>query len=249
MITRPDILKNLLSEVRKSVGRSLEELMHCLPKEYYNTEVDPPYLVLENVIVLIDWGLVEAYQNGKILKISKLEFDRWDFPKDVKFYVTKQTLDMEQIFGINLSSFTPSVFGDSRLYQSFFPDVFVLMPFDELLKPIYEDHVKKIFKAKQLKIGRADDFFSNGSIISDIWTAIRNAKIIVADCTGRNPNVFYEIGIAHTLSKETVLISQSIEDIPFDLRHLRIIIYEYNPRGMKEFEKKLAKTISAINKE
>jgi hypothetical protein len=46
---------------------------------------------------------------------------------------------------------------------------------------------------------RADDFFAANSIISDVWNAITDAKVLVADCTGRNPNVFYELGIAHTL--------------------------------------------------
>jgi hypothetical protein len=47
------------------------------------------------------------------------------------------------------------------------------------------------------------------------------SRVVICDCTGRNPNVFYEIGIAHTLGREVILITQNPEDIPFDLRHLR----------------------------
>ena len=79
--------------------------------------------------------------------------------------------------------------------------------------------------------------------MKDVWSAIHAAQVIVADCTGRNPNVFYEIGLAHAIGRHTVLISQSIDDIPFDLRHLRIIAYEYTPRGMKAFANTLVETI------
>jgi hypothetical protein len=79
----------------------------------------------------------------------------------------------------------------------------------------------------------------------DIWSAIHAARIVVADCTGRNPNVFYEIGLAHAIGRYTILISQSIDDVPFDLRHLRIILYEYTPRGMEKFEKALIETMKS----
>jgi len=63
---------------------------------------------------------------------------------------------------------------------------------------------------------------------------------------GKNPNVFYEIGIAHTLGKQTVLITQRLADIPFDLRHLRVIPYEYTPKGMQKFETSLTETLRFV---
>jgi hypothetical protein len=127
---------------------------------------------------------------------------------------------------------------DSFRFNALFPD----------LKPIYEDHIKKVAAEIGLDAGRADDFFLNGSIITDIWSAINAAKFIIADCTGRNPNVFYEIGVAHAIGKDTILISKSIEDVPFDLRHLRVIIYEYTPRSIITFENTLKNTISSMLK-
>jgi hypothetical protein len=138
-----------------------------------------------------------------------------------------------------------SIFGDPPTEDSPY-DLFMVMPFAEELKPVFEDHVKKIALELGLQPARADDFFAPGSIIKDVWNGICHAKIIVADCTGRNPNVFYEIGMAHTLDKTTVLISQSVDDIPFDLRHLRVIIYNFSPRGMDKFEQALRKTIQSI---
>ena len=89
-------------------------------------------------------------------------------------------------------------------------------------------------------------FFSINEVVKEIWYLIFNCKIIIADCTGRNPNVFYEIGIAHTIGKPTIIISQNIDDIPFDLRHLRSIIYDYAPRGIKLFEQALENTLKTL---
>jgi hypothetical protein len=123
------------------------------------------------------------------------------------------------------------------------PDLFVLMPFSAQLEPVYKDHIQVVAQRAELTVDRADNFFSSGAIMGDVWSAINAAKVIVADCTGRNPNVMYEIGLAHAIGRHTILISQSIDDVPFDLRHLRVIVYDYTPRGMTEFEMKLAETI------
>lgn len=122
-------------------------------------------------------------------------------------------------------------------------DVFVLMPFAEDLTPVYTDHISKVVKDLELAVARADDFFTADSIMADIWNAICDTRVVIADCTGRNPNVFYEVGLAHTVGKRVVLITQNKDDIPFDIRHLRFIDYEYTPRGMKDFEKRLAETL------
>jgi hypothetical protein len=122
-------------------------------------------------------------------------------------------------------------------------DVLVLMPFKTDLLPIYQDHIKKVAHQLNMSVARADDFFTTQSIIEEIWSAIANSKCIIADCTDRNPNVFYEIGIAHSLGKPVILITKNSEDIPFDLRHRRFIKYEYTPRGVQEFEEKLTNTL------
>ena len=123
---------------------------------------------------------------------------------------------------------------------------FVLMPFRDELRPVYEDHIKKIVEEFGMQAKRADDIFTNSAIIEDIWTSINQARLIVADLTGKNPNVFYEVGIAHTVGKDVILVTQSIEDVPFDLRHLRHIQYEYTPRGMAAFEQQLKNTITTM---
>jgi hypothetical protein len=123
------------------------------------------------------------------------------------------------------------------------PDVFVLMPFKSELRPVYDDHIRVTVESLHLTVARADDFFTTHAIMSDIWNSIWSARALIADCTGRNPNVFYELGMAHTVGRPVVIISQSENDVPFDIRHLRYLPYEYTPRGMKLFEANLAETL------
>lgn len=123
---------------------------------------------------------------------------------------------------------------------------FVLMPFSAEMRPVYEDHVKPIVAAAGLTCLRADEVFGTDSVMKDIWENISRARIIIADLTGRNPNVLYELGIAHTLGKEAVLLTQRIEDVPFDVRNLRCIQYTYTPRATKDLEQKLSSTIRSI---
>lgn len=125
-------------------------------------------------------------------------------------------------------------------------DILVFMPFAAELGPVYEDHLKSVAQKVGLSIARADDFFTSDQIINEIWTALVKTKLIIADCTQRNPNVFYEIGLAHALGKPTILITQNSEDIPFDLRHRRYLQYELTPRGMRSFEDSLERTITTI---
>ena len=122
-------------------------------------------------------------------------------------------------------------------------DVFVAMPFAPELTPVWADHIRAVTHSLDLVAARGDDFFTAHSIMSDVWTALTTARVVIADCTGRNPNVFYEIGVAHTIGKPVILITQNGDDVPFDLRHIRYINYAYTPPGMKEFEGTLADTL------
>jgi nucleoside 2-deoxyribosyltransferase len=78
---------------------------------------------------------------------------------------------------------------------------------------------------------------------------LNRAEIIVADVTGRNGNVFYELGMAHTIGKPVIIITQNKEDVPFDLRHLRFFKYSDNAEGWLALRKNLKKAaISVLGK-
>ena len=125
---------------------------------------------------------------------------------------------------------------------------FIVMPFSvEPLNIVYEDFVRPTIADRcHLRPERGDDVFGSNVIMDDIANSIRRARLIIADLTGRNANVFYEVGIAHALNKPALLMTQSIEDIPFDLRHRRALIYEYSPRGCKKLEHDLYENVQGM---
>jgi hypothetical protein len=167
---------------------------------------------------------------------------------------------IQNLFNISLSEMAEVRPDKSMFVQPFFGrpgstlhdgqyDLFVLMPFSPNMRGVYEDHIREVARRSNFRVGRADDFFTPGAVMSDVWTSICRSRIIIADCTSRNPNVFYEIGLAHTVGKPVVLITQNSEDVPFDLRYIRYITYEYTPTGMKKFESDLANTIKTVLRE
>ncbi len=83
--------------------------------------------------------------------------------------------------------------------------------------------------------------------MDDIRTSIESADLIIADLTGKNANVFYEVGICHAIEKPVLLLAQSMDDVPFDLRHRRVLLYSYSPRGCKRLELSLRDQVNAIS--
>ena len=105
------------------------------------------------------------------------------------------------------------------------PFVFVLMPFNEDFDDIYKLGIKEAAKEIGAYAERVDEQIFNEGILERIFNQISKADVIVADMTGRNPNVFYEVGYAHALGKIVLLLTQKADDIPFDLKHKQHIIY------------------------
>ena len=93
---------------------------------------------------------------------------------------------------------------------------------------------------------RADDIWEHHAIIQDVVNIIARAKVVICDCSGKKPNVFYEAGIAHAIGKEVILIAQSEQDIPFDLRHLRYIRYLPNSEGLGKLSSSLQEKLISI---
>jgi hypothetical protein len=105
------------------------------------------------------------------------------------------------------------------------PFVFVLMPFAAGFKNIYRSGIKAACESIGVDCGRVDEQTFTESILRRVYSEIAQADIIVAEMTGCNPNVFYEVGYAHALDKQVVLLTRDAEDIPFDLKHYPHIIH------------------------
>lgn len=129
---------------------------------------------------------------------------------------------------------------------------FVIMPFGGWFDKYYEDIYCPAIVAAGMSPRRADDLYRPSNIVQDIWTYTKKAKMILADLSNKNPNVFYELGLAHALAKPAILITQTIDDIPFDLRSLRIIDYDKNLPNWGEtlgesIEKAIKETVESPN--
>lgn len=126
---------------------------------------------------------------------------------------------------------------------------FVMMPFAAPLGAYYSVVYKPAIEKAGLTPVRADDdIFSTGKIIDQIWRGINSARVLVAELTSRNANVFYELGLAHALQKPVVLVSSNEGDVPFDLHHIRVIYYDVNDPfwGQKLIDKLAENIISAL---
>lgn len=132
------------------------------------------------------------------------------------------------------------------------PFVFVAMPIAPELEDLYELGIKAACKNAGAYAERVDKQVFTESILDRIYNQISKADIIVADMTGRNPNVFYEVGYAHALGKTVILLTQKAEDIPFDLKHYPHIVYEGKINYLlKELQKRVSWAIeqASINSE
>jgi hypothetical protein len=104
---------------------------------------------------------------------------------------------------------------------------FVMMPFAFPLGGYYNSIYEPAIKKAGITPLRADaDIFGTGKIIEQIWSGINSARVLVAELTGRNPNVLYELGLAHALKKPVVLVCSNEGDVPFDVKHVRVIYYD-----------------------
>lgn len=105
-------------------------------------------------------------------------------------------------------------------------ECFVISPFGGRFDEYYREILVPTARSAGLGVTRADEVYGVHPIMDDIVKGILNSDVVIADVTGRNPNVNYELGMAHALGKPVVIISQSTEDIPFDYKHVRAILYD-----------------------
>jgi len=121
----------------------------------------------------------------------------------------------------------------------------VMTPFAPPFEPVFEA-IARGAVSSGFQTLRAKDIWEHSAVIQDVFSLIFKAHIVVCDFTGRNPNVFYEAGIAHTLGKHVVPITQSASDIPFDLQHHRYLSYLNNAEGRNDLEAGLASRFRSL---
>ncbi len=128
---------------------------------------------------------------------------------------------------------------------------FVAMPFASEFYSVWEDYIKPSVGEAGLKPVRVDEKFQSSPILLDILTGILDADLVIADLTTGNANVFYEVGLAHSVkrSSQVMLLTQDLKTVPFDLRHLRCYEYNLNRDGVAASKSNLVKAIKQILEE
>jgi len=173
---------------------------------------------------------IPAISNADLYDVAgELGIEEWEFSR-THWAVKDADLFRALLRCIQPRKLRPRVFSlqdPERIERTL---VALMMPFDASFDPVHQA-LREAVEEAGLSCRRADDIWENPAIIQDIVSLIDRAGVVICDCTGRNPNVFYEAGIAHTLGREVILLTQSANDIPFDMRHLRYLQYLNNGEG------------------
>lgn len=178
----------------------------------------------------------------------------------IKFSITEKLSVVQEALGLHsLTELEHRAMGNTINIQPLFGQVqtglfrrrsiFVAMPFAENLKPVYDISIVPSVKDVGLKAIRADDIFSGNSIMNKVWNAIYTSYAIIVDCSGRNANVFYELGMAQTIGKTCLIIAQSKDDIPFDITQFEYVIYENTTHGLAQLKSKLTTKLRTMVQE
>lgn len=175
---------------------------------------------------------------------DRLQIARWEFSrthwavKEVDLYRVLQ----ESITGAQLAPrvfrFPVEVTRDADL-------VAVMMPFDARFDAVYAT-LREAVDAAGLQCRRADDIWENDHIMDDVISLIWRARVVISDLSTKNPNVFYETGIAHSLGRDVIQIAQSLADVPFDLRSLRTVEYLSNNEGLADLKEQVGMRLSNL---
>lgn len=123
--------------------------------------------------------------------------------------------------------------------------VSIMMPFKPAFTAVHEA-IRTACASLGLDCLRADGIWEHSTIIQDVYSLIYRSKIVVCDFSGKNPNVFYEAGIAHTLGREVIPIVQHSGDIPFDVYHHRHIQYLNNAEGLQKLVTDIAPRLETL---
>jgi hypothetical protein len=140
---------------------------------------------------------------------------------------------------------SPKVFALPKVPRE--PDlVAVMMPFDAGFAPVYAALGEAVVAAG-MRCQRADDIWVHDHLMDEIISLIWRARVVISDLSGKNANVFYETGIAHTLGRDVIQIARSETDVPFDLRHLRYIDYLPNAEGLGKLKERVTERLKSLS--
>ena len=187
---------------------------------------------------------IPRFQNANIYEIAdRLQIDSFEFHRN--HWSIKEVDLFKVLYQHELEThIRPRIFqlSDRPIDRNL---ISLMMPFQAEFSSVYET-IKSAVEEKGYVCRRADDFWKHDQVIQDIVELICISNIVICDLTGKNANVYYEAGIAHTIGKNVILITQHHNDVPFDLRHLRYIHYLNNREGREALANDIIRRIRAF---
>ncbi len=139
----------------------------------------------------------------------------------------------------------PKFFSVSDWPLSISGHVAIMMPFHKTFDSVYEE-IKMSCHSLKLETKRVDEVYKPGKVMHDIFSIIAQSRVIVSDLSDRNPNVLYEVGLAHALNREVIMLVQDEDDVPFDLRQFRFVKYSLDTEGLKALRENLKRSIQEL---
>lgn len=189
---------------------------------------------------------ISRFTNATLKEMAlELQIGNWEFSRN---HWAIKDVDLFQVLyhRRSLSRPLPTAFQLSK--NPIDPNLIsMMMPFSDSLDPISET-VKAAIEVAGYKYHRADNFWMHPHIMQDIIELICTSKVVICDLSGKNPNVFYEAGIAHTLGKDVILITQDTDSIPFDLHSFRHIIYRDNEEGHDMLARQIVERLNTLTR-
>jgi len=186
----------------------------------------------KNVLVAYNGFTTEAFQAAKSTQIELLSF-----------YDLEQKLT--EISNENILEEIDKEINNIQQPEIFKKSVFVMMPFDEAMDDLYVYGIRGCAEKLGLKCIRVDEIEHNSNIINEIKDRIKKSEYLIGEMSKPNKNVYYEVGYAHGLGKEVILLTNNTEEIPFDLKSENHIVY----KNIKELEQSLEKRIKTMMSE
>jgi hypothetical protein len=125
------------------------------------------------------------------------------------------------------------------------PQAFVIMPFKSELDFVHSVIYQTIGRCG-IDCVRADQIAVSRPVMDDVKRQIAEADLVIVDFTGKNPNVYYEAGLADAWKKDWIVLAQSADDLTFDVRHIRCIQYSNTMGADKKLEADLENALKAL---
>lgn len=217
--SRTELLEGLIAEVRGLMPRDIDRADHLrtralmILRNLYSDVRRPYEANLANIhfnASLSETGFSRA--QAKVISILETALEE---EKTFPLSREAQSAPVPQVGAV------PVV--EEETQRPGLPKAFVLMPFAEEFDWLYEE-IRAAGEAANVLVERADDIFAAGIIIDQVRTRIRQADIVIAVCTGRNANVFYELGMSEAFHRP-ILVGETSADLPFDVQHFRAQFY------------------------